>query len=126
MCFNEEDVEVNKSINIFSVTSTALYSEREVKRGDFEARASISLRIGVGKFNRPAIFSDTTDCSRLTSVSGIPFEDVSRRISVNSISPHNDTSEAIVYPTVRPHQQSGTYSICSQRMPWPTLPEKDT
>ena len=98
MCFNDEDVEVNKSINIPSVMSTALYNDKEVRRCDVEARVSISLRIGDGKSSLPTIFNDTTDCNRLTSVFGIPFEHVSPRIFVKSISPHNDTSEATVYP----------------------------
>ena len=102
MCFNDEEgVEVNKSINIPSVTSTALYKDREVKRGDIDARVRISLRTGDGKSSRPADFSDMTDCNRLTRVSGIPFEQVSRRIFVNLISPHSDASEAIVFPNHR-------------------------
>src|SRR5579859_1829686 len=100
MCFSDEDVEVNKSINISSVTSTALYNDIDVSLGDLDARVSSCLRTGVGKFIRPDIFNDTTDCNRLVSTSGIPFEHVSPRILVNSISPHNKSSEAIVYPTI--------------------------
>jgi hypothetical protein len=100
MCFKEEGVEVSKVINISSVTSIALYKDKEVNRGDFAARVRICSRIGADKSSLPAIFKETTDSSRRTRVSEIPFSHVFPRISVNSISLHNESSEATVYPII--------------------------
>jgi hypothetical protein len=80
------------------VTSTALYSEREVSRGDCDTEAIVSRRIGWGMPILPDSVREPANLSRLTRVPGSLVRHSGGRFD-KSKSAHSDESEATLYPT---------------------------
>jgi hypothetical protein len=90
-------VEVNNPLSISSVTSTARYKEREVRRGENDTVIIASLRADFERFVFPAIVNDPTVYNRLTRVIGRGNVHPNGRWD-KSRSVHNNGSEAILYP----------------------------
>jgi hypothetical protein len=100
-----------------SVTSTALYSERDVSRGDCDIRAIVSRRIGWGMPSLPDSVRERADFNRLTRILGSLVRHSMGRFD-KSKSVHSDESKATLRPTVKPHFEYGIqYLLTRQALP---------